>query len=293
MVKHGLKRDNPRLYNIWKHMMSRCYSPKNKFYKWYGGMGKVVCDNWHDPREFAFWAANNGYNENLTIDRIDNKLGYYPENCRWATRLEQGQNQGIALGAEKVIEIRKRLINGERSKDLAEAYGVKKWAIMDIKLYKRYPNVAPELKNTLLKMKGKVYKLTLLIIFVLSGLVSNSQLTDTIVKVKASQVRKVYADALQKPILLERIAILNSRIADKDSVITLLQSASQKDEGAIVELQSQKKDLQEEIVVLKSAIDDLVKQNNRLTRQLKFQKVLAKGSILVVAGLLVKIFLVK
>lgn len=77
------------LYNIWRAMKERCNNPHSISYKWYGGKGIKVCDEWiNDYNAFREWAKANGYSEGLSIDRINPDLGYCPENCRWLTRAE-------------------------------------------------------------------------------------------------------------------------------------------------------------------------------------------------------------
>lgn len=91
-IKHG--GSYSRLYRIWTGMKERCYNKNNLRYNCYGGRGIEVCDGWKNSFQvFENWAINNGYDENLTIDRIDVDLGYYPENCRWITNLEQQNNR--------------------------------------------------------------------------------------------------------------------------------------------------------------------------------------------------------
>lgn len=82
-----------RLYKCWLRMRNRCYREENENYAYYGGRGIKVCDEWKDSYEtFAKWATENGYNDTLTIDRIDCDGNYSPDNCRWITQKEQTRN---------------------------------------------------------------------------------------------------------------------------------------------------------------------------------------------------------
>lgn len=81
-----------RLYTIWRGMVRRCESVGCKDYPDYGGRGIVVCDEWHDFLRFYDWAMEHGYDEELSIDRMDVNGNYCPENCRWASNLEQMLN---------------------------------------------------------------------------------------------------------------------------------------------------------------------------------------------------------
>ena len=95
-----------RLNNIYDNMKRRCYNPKSDVYKYYGGRGIKICDEWNNREKarlqngtcskgwlaFKKWALENGYQDNLTIDRIDPNGNYEPSNCRWVTMKVQSNN---------------------------------------------------------------------------------------------------------------------------------------------------------------------------------------------------------
>ena len=88
--KHGLS-NNP-IYKIWHGMHARCYNEKHNSYKYYGGEGVIICDEWHDLSTFVH-DMESSYLDGLSIDRINTGLWYSKENCRWATSCTQNQNK--------------------------------------------------------------------------------------------------------------------------------------------------------------------------------------------------------
>lgn len=82
-----------KLFGVWKLMKERCVNPNNKSYKNYGGRGISVCPEWQDFSVFRDWAMENGYEDGLSIDRIDVNGNYCPENCRWVSMKVQCNNR--------------------------------------------------------------------------------------------------------------------------------------------------------------------------------------------------------
>jgi hypothetical protein len=95
-TKHNLR--HTRLYTIWSGMRSRCYNPNATKFELYGSRGIKICDEWLGENGFVNfynWAMSHGYEEHLTIDRIDSDKNYCPENCQWLTRSENGKKGNI------------------------------------------------------------------------------------------------------------------------------------------------------------------------------------------------------
>ena len=120
---------NKRIYGIWKNMKGRCYNQKSISYYNYGKRGIKVCDEWkNDFMSFYNWAMKNGYQEGLTIDRINVNGNYEPSNCRWVTWKEQCNNRKNNV----IIEY-----NGEKNNI---AYFIKKYNLGEFAIYKRIKN---------------------------------------------------------------------------------------------------------------------------------------------------------
>lgn len=90
---HRLIRENRKLYYVWQGMLQRCTRPTHHKYPNYGGRGITVCTEWQTFEGFYKWAVNNGYADNLSIDRIDTNGNYEPSNCRWTDQKAQQNNK--------------------------------------------------------------------------------------------------------------------------------------------------------------------------------------------------------
>jgi len=88
-VKHG--ESHTKLHNIWSTLKDRVLNPRCKEYKWYGAKGITVESDWLEYIPFRDWALTNGYEEGLSIDRVDSSKGYSPTNCRWITVAENAR----------------------------------------------------------------------------------------------------------------------------------------------------------------------------------------------------------
>lgn len=91
---HKHKLSHTKLWDTYYGMKSRCYDKEDKRYDDYGGRGIKICDEWLGNFEnFVSWSLENGFSESLQIDRINNNLGYSPENCRWISQKENCRNR--------------------------------------------------------------------------------------------------------------------------------------------------------------------------------------------------------
>ena len=94
--------ESKRLNRIYQNIKSRCYNKKFKRYSDYGERGIEVCQEWlHSFDNFYNWSLANGYEENLTIDRVNNNGNYEPKNCRWENLYIQNQNSRLLSSRNK------------------------------------------------------------------------------------------------------------------------------------------------------------------------------------------------
>jgi len=126
---HGSRAHKSREYHAWRSMKARCYKKSNKDYSIYGGRGITVCEDW--VNDFASFFKYMGVcPDNYELDRIDNELGYEPNNVRWSTEVVQGRNtRNTKLSMEKAREIRSSSLP---NKYLADIYGVSEPTIMKV-----------------------------------------------------------------------------------------------------------------------------------------------------------------
>lgn len=109
-----------RLYHCWHDMVRRCTDPNRSAAKDYMLKGITVCESWRKSfRVFRRWAETHGYRDDLEIDRIDYKKGYYPSNCRFVDIITQANNRSN----NRVIEFNgRRLTVAQWSRELGVPY---------------------------------------------------------------------------------------------------------------------------------------------------------------------------
>lgn len=91
-TRHGLR--SHKIYRVYHGMIQRCYCESKPDFKYWGGRGIIVCEDWIYNRKLFFnWAFDNGWKEGLQLDRINNNGNYSPENCRFVTRSENCKNR--------------------------------------------------------------------------------------------------------------------------------------------------------------------------------------------------------
>jgi hypothetical protein len=137
---HGMR--STRAYTAWTNMKQRCCVPGNRAYPDYGGRGIKVCDRWRDSFE-NFFADMGKPKPGESLDRFPDTNGNYtPENCRWATLVQQNQNKRTTkLNFDKVQEIRGRREHGETLISIAERFGVRESTVCNVVKRKTWANV--------------------------------------------------------------------------------------------------------------------------------------------------------
>lgn len=108
--KYGNRRAREtKLYRVWSRMRTRCRATTGPNGKYWGGRGITVCPAWSDFIKFEKWSLANGYEDGLSIDRIDSRGNYEPSNCEWVTHSE---NSRRARRDYSSVRIEKLAANG-------------------------------------------------------------------------------------------------------------------------------------------------------------------------------------
>ncbi len=142
----GISRYAPKgstLHDKYRAMTERCWGENSTSYENYGGRGITVCKSWRNFDNFAKWALENGFDEKLDLDRIDNSKGYYPENCRFITHTENMRNTRVNIHTiEEIREIRAKYKTGNYTqKQLAICHGDSEGNISNILSHRAWKEI--------------------------------------------------------------------------------------------------------------------------------------------------------
>lgn len=122
MTKHGFK--YTKLYSIWNGMKDRVLNSKSKSFINYGGRGILICDEWkNDFVSFRDWSINNGYEDGLSIERIDVNGNYESNNCMWISKNNQSYNKtNTVLLPNDILAILQMKIDGKSFQEVRNKF---------------------------------------------------------------------------------------------------------------------------------------------------------------------------
>ncbi len=148
--KHGLNRKS-RAHNIWTGMKSRCNSATNKDYKYYGGRGIEVCEDWTNFNEFNLWCAGRLDKEASSIERVEVNGNYEPSNCIIIPTYLQSYGRRNGIGLHKAVEFARDLVeNGRGDRGYVmrfmNKYDLRDYQVKQFVLYNKHLNELAELK---------------------------------------------------------------------------------------------------------------------------------------------------
>lgn len=163
LTKHGFATKDGKhpLYRTWRNIKHRCINEKGSDYKYYGGRGISICEEWKNNFvEFYNWAMKNNWVLGLSIDRINNDKDYEPDNCRFISKSENSRKRCLdnpdsmrgsknhlsKLNEQQVIEIKKMIIGGIMLKDIAKIYNMPPNSISNIKTGKSWKHIVVTLE---------------------------------------------------------------------------------------------------------------------------------------------------
>lgn len=122
-ITHGMTK-TPE-YNVWIHIIQRCYNTNNSNYHNYGGRGIIVCDRWKNSFEIFYKDMGPRLSDKHSLDRINNNGNYEPSNCRWTTMTEQNRNRNfnVIKNIQEANDIRELYKNNNYTQqELADSY---------------------------------------------------------------------------------------------------------------------------------------------------------------------------
>ena len=137
---------NSKLYHVYHGMLQRCYNKQNPSYCKYGAKGISVCERWRmSYQEFDTWSRANGYQEGLTIDRIDSSKDYSPDNCRWVSISENSRRANVGAHKNKTklqnihaVSQTGKIVRIENISSFCNSYGLNR-SVVSAALHGRVP----------------------------------------------------------------------------------------------------------------------------------------------------------